>query len=186
MDNCPAAPFWMELGIVRLVRVDTKAGGVSWGLLFFLAWTCLSYFYLLSFYSSVLLQCIFRMLLVILCFQRWMPILRFKFFFSLCMPRPSDKALVSWNVKGLGHAIKREKVFRHLKSLSADVIFLQETHIKTTEQCRLRCSWISQVYQSPFTSHARGVAILFRKSITFKLSSMVTDPYGRYIIYLEP
>lgn len=46
--------------------------------------------------------------------------------------------LVSWNVKGLGHAIKREKVFRHLKSLSADVIFLQETHIKATEQRRLQ------------------------------------------------
>ncbi|MGL4992428.1 MAG: endonuclease/exonuclease/phosphatase family protein, partial [Sarcina sp.] len=90
--------------------------------------------------------------------------------------------LVSWNVKGLGHAIKREKVFRHLKSLSADVIFLQETHIKATEQRRLRCSWISQVYQSPYTSHARGVAILFRKNIPFQFSSMITDPYGRYII----
>ncbi len=31
--------------------------------------------------------------------------------------------LVSWNVKELGNAIKREKVFRHLKSLSVDVIF---------------------------------------------------------------
>lgn len=30
--------------------------------------------------------------------------------------------LVSWNVKELGNAIRREKVFRHLKSLSADVI----------------------------------------------------------------
>lgn len=87
-DNCPAAPFWMELGIVCQVRVDTKAGGVSWGLLFFLARTCLSYFYLLSFCSSVfftflfsLLQCILRMLLVMLCFQRWMSILRFNLFY---------------------------------------------------------------------------------------------------------
>ncbi|KAF7646296.1 hypothetical protein LDENG_00190330, partial [Lucifuga dentata] len=91
---------------------------------------------------------------------------------------------VSWNVKGLGQAVKRGKVFSHLKSLSADVIFLQETHIKVTEQRRLRCSWISQVYQSPFTSKAHGVAILFRKNIPFQLSSLSTDPCGRYIIIL--
>lgn len=43
-----------------------------------------------------------------------------------------DLQLISWNVKGLGRAAKRGKVFKHLKSLSADIIFLQETHIKTT------------------------------------------------------
>ncbi len=46
----------------------------------------------------------------------------------------------SWNVRGLGHAIKRAKVFSHLKSLAADVIFLQETHIKPTRAKLLRCS----------------------------------------------
>lgn len=90
--------------------------------------------------------------------------------------------MVSWNVRGLGHAVKRGKVFAHLKSLKADVILLQETHIKATEQRRLRAGWVSQVYQSPFTSKARGVAILFRKNIPFRLDSMVTDPNGRYIM----
>lgn len=61
--------------------------------------------------------------------------------------------LISWNVKGLGSSIKREKVFKHLKSLSADIIFLQETHIKKDTQHRLKCNWVSQIYQSPFTSH---------------------------------
>lgn len=93
-----------------------------------------------------------------------------------------DVTMVSWNVRGLGHAVKRDKVFRHLKSLSADVIFLQETHIKPTEQRRLRCGWVSQVYQSPFTSHARGVAILFRKNIPFQLTFITADPHGRYIM----
>lgn len=94
----------------------------------------------------------------------------------------SSITLVSWNVRGLGHAVKRGEVFAHLKSLGADIMFLQETHIKATEQRRLRAIWISQVYQSPFTSKARGVAILFRKNIQFQLVSMVTDPGGRYIM----
>lgn len=53
---------------------------------------------------------------------------------------------------------------------------------QATEQQRLRCSWISQVYQSPFTSKARGVAIVFWKDIPFQLTSMITDPYGRNIV----
>ena len=93
-----------------------------------------------------------------------------------------DVTVVSWNVKGLGHVTKRDKVFQHLKSLSAHVIFLQETHIRATEQRRLRCSWISQVYLSSFTTHARGVAILFKKNILFQLTSHNTDPNGRYIM----
>lgn len=91
-------------------------------------------------------------------------------------------SIVSWNVRGLGHTINREKVFRHEKSFSADIILLQETQMKTSEQRRLRCSCISQIYQLPFTSHARGVAILFKKYIPFQLTSMVTDPSGRYVM----
>lgn len=94
----------------------------------------------------------------------------------------TNVTFVSWNVRGMGHQIKRGKVFVHLKSLSADIIFLQETHIRPTEQRRLRSNWISQVYQSSFSSKARGVAILFRKSVPFRLSTVISDPSGRYIL----
>lgn len=91
-------------------------------------------------------------------------------------------SLVSWNVRGLGHPVKRGKVFSHLKSLKSDIMFLQETHVKATQHRRLRANWISQVYQSPFTSKARGVAILFRKTVPFRFQSSTTDPNGRFII----
>uniref|UniRef100_A0A8D0CV61 exodeoxyribonuclease III n=1 Tax=Sander lucioperca TaxID=283035 RepID=A0A8D0CV61_SANLU len=94
----------------------------------------------------------------------------------------NDLQLISWNVKGLGSPVKRGKVFKHLKSLSADIIFLQETHIKTAMQHRLKCNWVSQIYQSSFTSHARGVAILFRKNIPFQVTSVNNDPLGRYLL----
>lgn len=94
----------------------------------------------------------------------------------------STISLVSWNVRGLGHAVKRGKIFAHLKSLKADIMFLQETHIKPTQQRRLRANWISQLYHAPFSSKSRGVAILFRKNIPFQLASAITDPNGRYIM----
>lgn len=99
------------------------------------------------------------------------------------MNNPVDSlSLVSWNVRGLGHPIKRGKVFVHLKSLKADIVFLQETHVKATHHRKLRANWVSQVYHSPFTSNARGVAILFRKSVPFSFQSCKTDPNGRFII----
>lgn len=85
-------------------------------------------------------------------------------------------------MKGLGHVIKRGRVFSHLKSLKSDIIFLQETHIGVNEQGKLKANWIFQDFQAPFTRKARGVAILFRKSITFHLDSMTADPYGRYVM----
>lgn len=90
--------------------------------------------------------------------------------------------LASWNVKGLGHPIKRGKVFASLKSLKADILFLQETHIAVGQERKLRANWISQVYQAPFNSKARGVAILFRKGISFQLDSVTADPHGRYVM----
>uniref|UniRef100_A0A9J8AJL4 exodeoxyribonuclease III n=1 Tax=Cyprinus carpio carpio TaxID=630221 RepID=A0A9J8AJL4_CYPCA len=88
----------------------------------------------------------------------------------------------SWNVRGLRTNLKRGKVFSHLKSLSGDIIFLQETHIKHSDQWRLKCSWVSQIYQSTFSSKARGVAILFRRNVPFQHISTISDPNGRYII----
>lgn len=72
-------------------------------------------------------------------------------------------------------------MFSHLKSLKSDIIFLQATHVKATRYRRLRANWISQVYQSPFISKARGVAILFQKTVPFQFQSL-TDPNGRFII----
>lgn len=65
-------------------------------------------------------------------------------------------SLVSWNVRGLGHATKQGKALAHLKSLKADIMFLQETHLKSTQQGLIRANWISQLDRAPFSSNFRG------------------------------
>lgn len=103
---------------------------------------------------------------------------------SSLSPQGGSLTLVSWNVRGLRTALKRGKVFSHLKSLAGDIIFLQETHIKHAERWRLKCNWISQIYQSTFSSKARGVAILIliRRNVPFEHISTISDPNGRYLI----
>ena len=44
--------------------------------------------------------------------------------------------IVSWNCNGLGHVVKRAKVFSHLKSLGAVIVHHQETHIKRAAQAK--------------------------------------------------
>src|SRR4029434_8185232 len=71
---------------------------------------------------------------------------------------------VSWNVKGLNGPVKRARVLSHLKSFNADILFLQETHLRLKDHIRLRKAWISQVYHSRHDGSSKGVAILINRS----------------------
>ena len=91
--------------------------------------------------------------------------------------------IVSWNIRGLNHPVKRGKILAHLKSLKADVIYLQETHIKNTAKQKLRMGLGSEVFQSNFGARARGVAIIIiKKNISFVHSCTIGDPNGRFLI----
>ncbi|KAM7402819.1 hypothetical protein PAMP_018030 [Pampus punctatissimus] len=89
---------------------------------------------------------------------------------------------VSWNVKSLNHPVKRKKVLVHLNNLKTDIAFLQETHLRVADHCRLRGDWIGQTYHSNFNSKTRGVAIVINKRIPFIMSKVESDPAGRYVI----
>lgn len=89
---------------------------------------------------------------------------------------------ITWNVKGMNCPKKRSKVLSHLKHLKAEIIFLQETHLRISDHARLRKSWIGQVFHSSFNSKSRGVAILIDKKIQFSASTTISDPQGRYMV----
>lgn len=90
--------------------------------------------------------------------------------------------LVSWNVRGLGNVVKRAKVFARLKPLSADIMFLQETHIDQKPKGRFKVGWVDQLFQSNFNAKSGGVAILFRKNVPFINSFTIDDPNGTFLI----
>jgi len=90
--------------------------------------------------------------------------------------------IITWNVRGSGGQIKHSRVFSHLKYLSADIAFLQETHLRTVDHTRLRKPWVGQVFHSNFNSKSRGTAILIHKRIKFVPDHVYSDTGGRYII----
>ncbi len=88
----------------------------------------------------------------------------------------------SWNVNGINEPVKCGKVLSHLRQMQADVIFLQETHLKNDAHNKIRARWINQVFHSRFSAKARGVAIIISKNVTFLHKSTVADKEGRYIL----
>lgn len=89
-----------------------------------------------------------------------------------------------WNVNGLGSAIKREKILRHLKAKNQHIVFLQETHMSTQESSKLCRDWVGHVSFSAGSTKSRGVAILINKRLQFKVRKEVKDDEGRVIIIL--
>ena len=95
---------------------------------------------------------------------------------------PCATRLISWNIKGMNHPIKRTRVFTHLKSLGPDIIFLQETHLLATERSKLERGWVDQIFCSNYGARSRGVAILIKRGTPFVSSQVISDTNGRYII----
>ena len=71
--------------------------------------------------------------------------------------------IITWSVRGLNHPVKRKKALTHLRNLSAGIAFIQETHFKNSDNARLKCGWVGQLFHSTFQGRARGVAILIKK-----------------------
>lgn len=46
--------------------------------------------------------------------------------------------VISWNVNGTNNPTKVKKCLLYLKSRQADVVFLQETHMKNSEAMKLK------------------------------------------------
>lgn len=94
----------------------------------------------------------------------------------------SPLKFLSWNVKGLNHPVKRRKVFSHIRQFGTAIAFLQETHIRGSDNSRLVSRWAGQHFHSTFQAKARGVSILINHNIPFEHHNVISDTNGRYII----
>lgn len=56
--------------------------------------------------------------------------------------------VVSYNISGINHPIKRKKIMNQLKRLNCSIALLQETHLNDIEHKKLRREWIGQVFSA--------------------------------------
>ena len=94
----------------------------------------------------------------------------------------AETRLVSWNVHGLNHPVKRNQVFSHLNRFKSDIVYLQETHLLNKDHPKLHRGGFTQIYHSNFNSKSRGVAVLIHRNVQFVEEAIVKDKNGRYVI----
>uniref|UniRef100_A0A3Q1GUH1 exodeoxyribonuclease III n=1 Tax=Acanthochromis polyacanthus TaxID=80966 RepID=A0A3Q1GUH1_9TELE len=90
--------------------------------------------------------------------------------------------IYSWNVKGLGHLVKKKKIISSLKTKKCDIAYLQETHLMENEIIKLHKDWVGHIYYASGSSKSRGVAILIHKKLQFKCLNFFTDNNGRMVV----
>lgn len=98
------------------------------------------------------------------------------------MEGDSSTKVSTWNVRGLGKLHKLKQVMTRLKHLKSMVIFLQESHLLSSDVLKVSRWWLGQVYSASFSSNARGVITLIHKSLPFQVVKTLPDPAGRYLI----
>lgn len=94
----------------------------------------------------------------------------------------TNTTLVCWNVRGLNHPVKRNKVFSHLHNLGSRIVYLQETNLLNKGQCRLRRGGFTHFFYSDFNSKSRGAAILLHKDVQYEESKTIRVKNGRCVI----
>jgi len=77
-----------------------------------------------------------------------------------------------------------ELFFSWLVNSDADIFFLQETYSTRDIENIWRKQWKGEMFFSHGSSHSRGVLILTRDNLDFKIHSTKVDSQGRYI-FLE-
>lgn len=96
----------------------------------------------------------------------------------------SSTKFITWNVKGLGHVIKRKKVLTFLKKEKVKVAMLQETHLSDSEHLKLKRDWVGQVYYSSCINNPRkrGTTILSWRELnpTTRDYTFYSNPHCSY------
>ena len=91
--------------------------------------------------------------------------------------------IMSCNVQGMQTAKKKFDVFDYMKSKIFDIYCLQDTHFTNGNETQIIDQWSnSNSIFSHFKSNARGVAILFNKSLDYKIDQKIIDNNGNFII----
>ena len=90
--------------------------------------------------------------------------------------------ILSVNCQGIGSAEKRLDVFNYLKSKQCDIYCLQDVHSNIATEQSFEKLWDNRCLFSSFSSNARGVAILFSKTIDYTIHDYISDPQGNYLI----
>lgn len=92
--------------------------------------------------------------------------------------------LLSWNVRDMNNALKRQSVFDYSASFHPALICLQETHATPNVTRFLKHCSVRAAYYSLFSSNSRGVSILVYAGVIVSCSRTMVDEMADIFFYI--
>jgi len=86
------------------------------------------------------------------------------------------------NCRGLGNRVKRRDFFKRFREQDIQITCLQDIHIDPKLEMCVKAEWGLNCIICPYTSHARGVAILFNSNFEYEIHKSRRDVEGNFII----
>ena len=78
--------------------------------------------------------------------------------------------------------VKRRDLFHFLRINNYQIILLQETHFTKNLEHVINTQWGNKCWYSHGTNLAKGVAIVFVKSLEYSVHNVIIDTNGRYLL----
>uniref|UniRef100_A0A8C7E2H6 exodeoxyribonuclease III n=1 Tax=Naja naja TaxID=35670 RepID=A0A8C7E2H6_NAJNA len=92
-----------------------------------------------------------------------------------------ERKILSINKNGLNSMTKRRKILAKLIKQNADIVCLQETRIKKSDEKYLECPKLGKLYTAPADSgKKKGIVVYVKDDI--KVDLIILDPDGRTLI----
>ena len=88
----------------------------------------------------------------------------------------------SLNARGLCTFDRRKAFFNWLVKSCADICFLQETYSTSEVENIWKKQWKGDMFFSHGTGHSKGVLILVKDQLDFKMQLIKVDSQGCYIL----
>ena len=85
---------------------------------------------------------------------------------------------MTFNRNGINNHRKLKDVFYYLRQQKADIIFLQETHLKFEAERFITSGWGFDCFLLGVNTNKNGVAILFNNTFKCYFFNTVRDPNG--------
>ena len=92
--------------------------------------------------------------------------------------RSDTLKLCSLNVNGLRNRVKRKAIMKRVREAGWDIILFRETHSDANVTSLWKSEWGGQAYFANGDSASRGVAVFFRRGLSFEVIEMHADPMG--------
>ena len=96
------------------------------------------------------------------------------------MAMGSYLAIITLNVNGLNAPTKRQRLAEWIQKQDPYICCLQETHLETSDTCRLKVKGWKKIFHANRDKKKAGVAILISDKIDFKTKAVKRDKEGHY------